>query len=92
MSAENSGNWGFNILDKAIAAAAAILVLLELDKLELTKRLKNRLQILLGDVEVDVAHVETVEGDGVGMGSRRFRVASLAVLLGLCHLNDDRNS
>jgi len=79
------------VLDKAVASAATVIILLQLDKLELTKGLKDVLEVCLGDAEVDVAHVEPVEGDRVGM-ARRFRVADLAVLLGLGGLDNDRDT
>ena len=48
------------------------------------------LEICLGDAEVDVAHVETMEGNGVWMVTGRG--AGLAVLLGLGGLHDDGNT
>lgn len=57
-----------NSLDEAIATAAAVLIFLELNKLKLTERLEDGLQILLGNVEMNVANVKTVEWNRVGMG------------------------
>lgn len=54
-----------NLLDEAIATAAASLVLLELNEFKLTERLKDSLQILLSDVEVNVADIKTVKGDRI---------------------------
>lgn len=76
------------VLHKAIAAATPLVVLLELHKLELAEGLEYRLQVLLGNVEVDVANVETVEGDRIGV-TATLSCAYLAVLLGLGELYDD---
>ena len=57
-----------NSLDEAIATAAAVLILLELNKLKLTERLEDSLQILLGNVEMNVANVKTMEWNRIGMG------------------------
>ena len=57
-----------NSLDEAIATAAAVLIFLELNKLKLTERLEDGLQILLGNVEMNVANVKTVEWNRIGMG------------------------
>ena len=57
-----------NSLDEAIATAAAVLIFLELDKLKLTERLEDGLQILLGNVEMNVANVKTMEWNRIGMG------------------------
>lgn len=78
-------------LNKSVPATSTVLVLLQLDKLKLAKRLKNSLQVLLRHVEVDVADVEPMEGDGVGV-SAGFGVAGLSVLFGFCQLNNDRNT
>lgn len=81
------------VLDKAVASAAAVLLLLELDELELAKRLKDSLQILLSDVVVNVSDIEAVEGDRVGVRAAiAFLGANLAVLFGLGDLNDDRDT
>ena len=57
-----------NSLDEAIATAAAVLIFLELNKLKLTERLEDGLQILLGNVEMNVANVKTMEWNRIGMG------------------------
>jgi hypothetical protein len=88
----SSSDRGF-ILDKAVASAAAVLLLLELDELELAERLEDSLQILLSDVVVNVSDVEAVEGDRVGVrASSAFLSADLAILFGLGDLDDDRNT
>lgn len=57
-----------NSLDEAIATAAAVLIFLKLNKLKLTERLEDGLQILLGNVEMNVANVKTMEWNRIGMG------------------------
>lgn len=87
-----SARKGRNILDKPVASAATVIILLQLHKLEFTKRLKDVLKILLSDAEMDVAHIKSVEGDGVGVVARRLGVANLAILLSFGGLNDDGNT
>jgi hypothetical protein len=84
---ENEGD----VLDKTVASAATVVILLQLHKFELAKRFKDILEVCLGDAEVDVAYIEPVEGDGVGMAGR-FRVPDLAVLLRLGGLDNDGNT
>lgn len=81
-----------DLLNKPIASASAVVVLLELDEFELAKGLENILEILLGDTEMDVANVETVERNGIGVGARAVCSAYLAILLSLGKLDDDRNT
>lgn len=50
-------------LDETVATATTCVIFLQLDKLELAKGLKDVLQILLSDAEVDVADVQTMEGN-----------------------------
>ena len=69
-----------------------MIVLLELDIFKFTKWFENGLQVLLSDVEVDVADIEAVKRDGIGVATRRFGVASLSILLSLCELHNDRNT
>jgi hypothetical protein len=78
-----------HLLDEAIAPTTTVVVLLQLHKLELAKGLEDVLKILLSDAEVDVSHVQSVEGDRVGVISRRLRVAHLAILLSLGELDND---
>ena len=80
-------------LNKPIASAAASLVLLQLNKFELAKRFEDVLQVTLGDAEMDIANVQTVERNGAGvvMG-RAFASSSLTILLGLRQLGNDRNA
>ena len=80
------------VLHEAIALAAALLFLLELHELELTKRLEDILEVVFGDGEVDVADVETVEWDAVGLSSCRLGGACLTVLLCFRELCDDWNA
>lgn len=81
-----------DILYKSVTTAPAVVILLELYKLELTKGLKYILQILLRDAKMDVAHIESVEGNRIGVVSRGLCGAHLAVLLSLGKLDDDRNT
>ena len=85
---EDEGGVGYS-LDKPVAAAAAIVVFLELDKLQLAERLKHIVQVLLGDAEMNVTDIEAVEGDRIRVVTGRLRVADLAVLLSLGQLDDD---
>jgi hypothetical protein len=80
------------LLDKPIATTAAVIVFLQLDKLELSERLKDVLQVRLGDAKVDVAHIQPVEGNRVGMVTGRLSGSDLAVLLSFCKLYNDRNT
>lgn len=83
---------GGYVLHEAITTATPLLILLELHKLELAKRLEHGLQVVLRHVEVDIADVEAVEGDRVGVAAGTLRGAHLAVLLGLGELDDDRDT
>ncbi len=92
-ASESASGWGQeagegHVLDKAIASTATVVILLELHKLQLTKGLKDVLEIRLCDAEMDVAHVQPVEGDRVGVAGG-FRVADLAVLLSFGGLDND---
>lgn len=78
-----------NSLYKAVPTAAATVVLLKLNKLKLSKRLKDGLKVLLIDVEVNVTNIQPVERDGVWMWAGCFGVASLTILLGFCNLDND---
>lgn len=80
-----------NVLNKSVTSTATIVILLQLHKLELTEGLEDVLKVGLGDAEVDVAHIQPVEGNRIGM-TGRFRVADLAVLLGLGGLDNDRDT
>ena len=73
-----------HLLNKPIASAAASLVLLQLNKLELSKRFEDVLQVTLGDAEMDVANIQTVKRNGTGiMMGRAFASSSLTIFLGL---------
>jgi hypothetical protein len=63
-----------------------------LNEFKLAERLKDSLQVLLGDVEVNVADIKTVKRDRIGVRSRSFRISGLPVFLGFCDLYDDRNT
>jgi hypothetical protein len=81
-----------SLLDEAITPAATIVILLQLYELKFTKRLEYCLQVLLSDIEVDVAYIEPVERNRVRVSSRCFLVANLAILLRFGKLDDDGNS
>lgn len=89
MSGQESSKTRQHILDKPVASAPTAIILLQLHKLELAKRLKDVLKVRLCDAEMDVAHVEPVERDGVGMVAGRLSVADLAILLRLGGLHND---
>lgn len=76
-------------LDEAVATAATGIILLELNKLKFAKGLEDVLKILLSDAEVDIANVQTVEGDRVGVVSGAARLADLTVLLSFGELDND---
>jgi hypothetical protein len=82
----------FYLLDESITTASAGIIFLQLGELELTKGLEDILEILLRNTEVNVAHVETMEGDRVGMISRALRCTNLTILLGLGKLHNDWNT
>jgi hypothetical protein len=66
------------------------LIALKDDLLKLAERLENLLEVRLGDAEVDVANVETVEGCAVEAGcSAALGGSSRAVLLSFGKLRDD---
>lgn len=79
-------------LYKPVATAATGVILLELDKFEFAKRLEDILKVLLSDAEVDIANVQAVEGDRVGVASSAASLADLTVLLSLGELDDNRNT
>jgi hypothetical protein len=74
----------------SLGAARVQLIALEDDLLKLTKGLEDLLEILLGDAEVDVADVETVEGSAIGTrGSTALGGTSSTVLLSFSQLGND---
>ena len=78
-----------NSLYKPVTTATPTVILLELNKFQLAKRLKHVLQVGLRDAKVDVAHVQTVEGNRVGMIACGLGVADLTIFLGLGKLDDN---
>jgi hypothetical protein len=78
-----------HLLHESITTAAASIILLQLYKLELAKWGKDSLQVLLRDVEVDVANIKTVEWDAAGAVGAALGIADLPVLLGLGKLDND---
>lgn len=84
-----------NLLNETISLGSARihLIALEDDLLKLTERLEDLLEILLGDTEVYVANVETVERGAVGTGgSTTLRGTSSTVLLCFSKLGNDGNA
>ena len=84
-----------NLLNETISLGSARihLIALEDDLLKLTERLEDLLEILLGDTEVYVANVETVERGAVGTGgSTTLRGTSSTVLLCFSKLGNDGNT
>jgi hypothetical protein len=61
---------GEDVLDKTVASAATAVVLLELHEFELTKGLKNVLEVCFRDTKMDVADIEPMERDRVGVTGR----------------------
>ena len=80
------------LLDKTIAATAAVVIFLELDELEFAEWLKDVLKVGLRDAEVDVSHVKSVEGNRVRVVAGRLGRTHLTVLLGFCKLHNDRDT
>lgn len=85
-------NGEVNLLNKSVSTAATIVILLKLDILEFAKRLKDGLQVLFRDVEVDITNIEAVERNGIRVCTRRLGIASLSILLSFSELDDNRNT
>lgn len=83
---------GRNLLHETVPSTATIVILLELDELELAERLEDILEVLFGDAEVDVADVEAVERNRVGMVPGPLRAAYLTILLRFGELDYDRDT
>lgn len=66
-----------------------MLLLLELNKLELSKGLKHEAKVLFRNRKVDIADVETMKGDSVGLRGTAVGVADLTVLLRFGMGDDD---
>ena len=81
----------YDLLYKSIPTTPSVIVLLKLDKLELAEGLEHVLQVLFRDAEVNVAYIQPVEGNRVGV-ARAVSRAYLAVLLGLGELDNDRDT
>lgn len=74
------------------AATTRSFILLQDHELELAKRRKDCLEVVLSDREVNVADKEAMERDAIGLGRSAARSAGLVVLVGFCVLHDDGNS
>lgn len=81
-----------DLLHEAISPAPTSLILLQLDEFEFAKWLKNILEVTLSDTEMNVTHIQPVEGGRMIVARAGFGVASLAVLFSLSQLGDDRDS
>lgn len=77
-----------DLLHKRKTLAPTILLLLQLDKFELTEWFEDMLEVIFSDAEMDVTHIESMERGGV-TARFAFGVASLAILLGFSQLNND---
>jgi hypothetical protein len=84
--------WGECLLDEAVAAAAALLLFLELDEFQFAKRLEDFIQVVLSDGEMDVADIETMEGNTGLLLSSTLGGARLPVLFGFRVLGNDWNA
>jgi hypothetical protein len=80
------------LLYKSVPAAAAVVVFLKLNKFKLAERLEDILEILFRDAEVDVANIQTVEGDRIGVGAGAVCGSDLSILLSLGKLDNDRDT
>jgi hypothetical protein len=81
------------LLHEAVAPAATGVILLELDEFELAERLEHSLEVVLCDGEMNVAHIEAVKRNTVGLGRIALvGVTRLTVLLGLGELSNDWNA
>lgn len=83
---------GYNLLHKSITPAATSLVLLQLDKFEFAKRLKDVLEVTFSDAEMNVTHVQPVKWSSVIVAAAGLRIAGLAVLFRFSQLRDNGNS
>lgn len=68
-----------------------MLVLLQLYKFQLSKRIEEAPNVFFGKREMDIADVETVVRNAVGLRRVGIGVAGLTVLLCFGELNDDGN-
>lgn len=80
------------LLHESVATAASCIILLKLDELEFAEWLEDILKILLSDAEVNIANVQTVERDRVGVTAGAARLADLSILLSFGELDDNRNT
>lgn len=81
-----------NLLYEAIALAAALLLLLQLHKLQLAESFEDVPKIILSNREVNVTDVKTVERNAVGLSGVTLGVAGLTILLCFSELCNDRNA
>lgn len=81
------------LLYETVALGTALrLFFLQLHEFKVAEWLKDLLDVVFGDREVDVANVEAVERDAVGLGCGTFGVAGLAILFCFSELDDDGNA
>jgi hypothetical protein len=62
-----------------------------LDKFKLAKRLKNILEVIFSDAEMDITHIQPVKRGRVIVATAGVGVASLAVLFRFSQLCDNWN-
>jgi hypothetical protein len=79
----------FSLLHETISTAATIVIFLQLNEFELPERLKDVLQVLFSDAEMNVAYVKTVEWDRIAVRSGSISRLDLAILLSLGKLDND---
>jgi hypothetical protein len=60
-----------------------------LNELELAERLEDILKVAFSNTEMNVADVETMEGNGIVVPTNGFRVSCLSILFCFSKLRDD---
>lgn len=79
---------GLSLLHKAITLAATVVVHEQLGKVKFAERFKDRLEIFLSHIEMDVANIQAMEGGRAGLTAVVW-LLDLAVLLCLSELHND---
>jgi len=79
---------GLSLLHKAITLAATVVVHEQLGKVKFAERFKDRLEIFLSHIEMDVANIQAMEGGRAGLTAIVW-LLDLAVLLCLSELHND---
>lgn len=78
-----------SLLYKPVATTSTLLFFLQLDELEFAKWLENILQIALSDAEMDVAYIQPMKRNLMGVAVCGFWVTSLAILFRLRKLSNN---